>query len=607
MRSTFFGLNTLLRALQAQQQALDTTNHNIANAGTDGYSRQTVKLTPNTPYTSVAGNKPFGASLQLGTGVLVAEIRRERDIFLDLELRRQSHQAAQWETTASGLTELEAVFNEPGPFGLRSLMSGLFSAWGDLSNNPQSGAARSAVRGAAEQMTQGFNDTAQRLMYARQDVSGQIALKALEINDLGARIAELNAEIANVLSQGDAPNDLMDERDRLLDQVVSLAGATYRSEQDGTTTVLVDGRQLVSGNRVSRLVTEPKKLADGTQIHELKWAEDFRAADVDGGEVGGLIRLRDEIIPQQLRQLDLLASTIAGNVNTTHRGGFGIGQYASTVSNFFEPMMGAKLSESGLAHELVAGTYTIGNTTLSVDPMNQSITDVMNQVVGALNAQPGVTVAATWAHDSATGRVTLNYGTAAAGTTVKLGAATDSSNLLGLLGLVGASDTNTGLDGFGNTLHLITGTEPVALVSAAKIGLDAAIKADANALATAAGASAGLVTSAGPGDNRAALDILALQRSTFSAIGSLSFEEYYANGAAELGALTRQAEQSASTQAMLVEHLQARRESMQGVSLDEEATKLIQYQRAYQAAARGISALDEMLDTIISRMGRVGN
>ena len=109
MRSTFFGLNTLLRALQAQQQALDTTNHNIANAGTDGYSRQTVKLTPSTPYTSVANNKPFGASLQLGTGVLVAEIRRERDIFLDLELRRQSHQAAQWETTASGLTEVEAV------------------------------------------------------------------------------------------------------------------------------------------------------------------------------------------------------------------------------------------------------------------------------------------------------------------------------------------------------------------------------------------------------------------------------------------------------------------------------------------------------------------
>jgi flagellar hook-associated protein FlgK len=270
-------------------------------------------------------------------------------------------------------------------------------------------------------------------------------------------------------------------------------------------------------------------------------------------------------------------------------------------------MMGAKLSESGLAHELVAGTYTIGNTTLTVDPLNQSITDVMNQIVGAINAQPGVTVAATWAHDAATGRITIDYGTAAAATTVTFGSGNDSSNLLSLLELTGASDVITGTDGFGNFLHRSTGTEPVALISAAKISLDGAIQADVNAIATAAGSSAGLTTSVGPGDNRGALAILDLQRATFSATGSATFEEYYASGAAELGALTRQAEQSAATQTMLVEHLQARRESMQGVSLDEEATKLIQFQRAYQAAARGISALDEMLDTIITRMGRVGN
>src|SRR5687767_183825 len=163
MRSTFFGLNTLLRALQAQQQSLDTTNHNIANAGTDGYSRQTAKLTPSTPYTSIASNKPFGASLQMGTGVVVAEIRRERDQFLDLELRRQSHQAAQWDTSAAGLSEIEAIFNEPSEFGLRSIMSGFFSAWGDLSNNPQSGAARTAVRAAGERLASAFNDTSQRL------------------------------------------------------------------------------------------------------------------------------------------------------------------------------------------------------------------------------------------------------------------------------------------------------------------------------------------------------------------------------------------------------------------------------------------------------------
>src|SRR6266542_799045 len=430
MRSSFTGLNTLLRALQAQQQALDTTNHNIANTGTDGYSRQTVRMTATTPYTLPAGNKPFGMPLHLGTGVMVAEIRRERDLFLDLELRRQSHQQSEAEATANGLTEIEAIFNEPGDFGIKSLLSNFFSAWGDLSNNPQSGAARSAVRSAGDQLALAFNDTARRLIAARQDVSSQIALKVPEVNGLAQRIGELNAQIANVLAQGDTPNDLLDERDRLLDQVVKLTGATYRGEGDGTTTVLLGGHAVVSADRVNRLVTEAKNLADGTQIHEVKWANDYSPATIDGGELAGMIRLRDELIPQQLHQLDLLASSIAGNVNQIHRGGYGIGQYADKVSNFFEPMAGAALSETGLGHDLVAGTFTIGNTTLTVNPLSDSITSIMNQVVATINAQPGVTAPATWSLNVQTGRISLTYQTAAPTTTVAFGSSTDSSNLL---------------------------------------------------------------------------------------------------------------------------------------------------------------------------------
>ncbi|HEU5317065.1 MAG TPA: flagellar hook-associated protein FlgK, partial [Chloroflexota bacterium] len=202
MRSSFFGLNTLLRALQAQQQALDTTNHNIANTGTDGYSRQRVSMTTTTPYTAPAGNKPAATALQLGSGVMVAEIRRERDLFLDLELRRQTGTQAEWEAMAGGLAEVEAIFNEPSDDGIRSLVSGFFSAWGDLSNNPQNGAARTAVRSTGDQLANGLNDAARRLMALRQDVSGQIALKVPEVNDLASRIATLNTQIANIISQG---------------------------------------------------------------------------------------------------------------------------------------------------------------------------------------------------------------------------------------------------------------------------------------------------------------------------------------------------------------------------------------------------------------------
>jgi flagellar hook-associated protein 1 FlgK len=187
---------------------------------------------------------------------------------------------------------------------------------------------------------------------------------------------------------------------------------------------------------------------------------------------------------------------------------------------------------------------------------------------------------------------------------VPIGAAGDTSNLLKLLGLTGATDVVT------NPLTIdrqIGGLQPVALVSASKISLDQAIRSSVDAIAAAAGGAAGLSSAAGPSDNRNALAIIALQRAAFGALEGVSFEDFYANHVADLGAQSRQATDTAATQEMLVDHLKARRESFSGVSLDEEATQLIRFQRAYQAAARGISALDEMLDTIITRMGRVGN
>jgi flagellar hook-associated protein 1 len=601
MRSAFFGLTTLLRSLQAHQRALDTTNHNIANANTNGYSRQLVSLAATTPYTLVAPNRPAGTALQIGTGVMVEQIRRQRDAFTDLQLRLQMQQQTMWGAVAGGLQEVEAIFNEPGNNGLRTLVSNFFNAWSDLANNPQSGGARTAVRATGEALAYGFNDLATRLANSRQDVSTGIALKVPEVNSLGGQLAYLNVQIRNAIAAGDRPNDLMDQRDRVIDDLVKLTGATYRQESTGEVTVLLGGRTFVVGDRVNTLTTEPRYLANGISIHDVKWVLDYSVVKFDGGEIGGMIHLRDELIPERQRQVDLLASTIAGTVNQTHRAGFGINYYADKVSNFFSPGTAVPLSQTGLGHDILGGTIRVGNTTIDVNPMVQSISDVMAQITAAINATPGVTAAANWALDPETGRIAITYQSAAP---VAIGGPGDTSNLLQLLGLRGAPDTVT--DSLTNDRR-VSGQGSVALFSAAWLSLDQAIKNDIDAIATAAGASAGLASATGPGDNRIALALAALQRTAFSALGDNSFEAFYASSVADLGAITRRAEQTAITQKMLVEHLEARRESLSGVSLDEEATQLIRYQRAYQAAARGISAVDEMLETIILRMGRVGN
>ena len=129
MRSSFFGLNTLVRGLMAQQEALDTTNHNIANANTEGYSRQTVKMAATTPFTLPGLNRPAGVPLHVGTGVQVTQIQRQRDSFNDLELRQQWQSQSRWDTLADGLRQVEGVFNDPGDHGLQSLISNYFNAW----------------------------------------------------------------------------------------------------------------------------------------------------------------------------------------------------------------------------------------------------------------------------------------------------------------------------------------------------------------------------------------------------------------------------------------------------------------------------------------------
>lgn len=600
MVSAFHGMNTLLRSLQSQQQAMDTTNHNIANANTEGYSRQTASMAATSAFTVAGSNRPGGVALQLGSGVTVTQVQRARDLFVDLELRDQSQSGEQWETLAAGLRQIEGLFNEPSDQGLQKLVSNYFNAWSDLSNNPESNATRSVVRAGGEALAVGFNDIGQSLAQTRQAFDGAVTGKVAEVNDLAAQVAGLNSQIVQLTGLGDQPNDLRDKRDVVLDRLVDLTGATYKESSTGSVTVLVGGRTLVNDTRATPITLESRPLASGTNIHRLAWSHDNADVTIPGGEIAGLLQLRDEIVPQKMRQLDQLASRIAGTVNDQHRQGNGIGAAAASVSNFFDPMtVTTALSGTGLANDLTAGTVTVGGQAVAVTPSSQTLNDVMLAITTAVEATPGtVPGSATWALDSASGKLSVSYTST---TQVAFGAPGDTSTLLASLGLQGAPTTVSAAGP--PPTYTVTGLDALPLVSAARLSVDQAIKNDLAAIAAGGGAS----PTTGPGDNRNALTIAGLQRTRFAALGEASFTDFYAGTVAALGAETRQAEETSAHHALLTQHLEQRRESTSGVSLDEEATRIIQYQRAYQAAARGISALDEMLETIILRMGRVGN
>jgi flagellar hook-associated protein 1 FlgK len=239
---SFTGLNTALRGVQAQQAALDVVAHNVANVETPGYSRQEAVFTASPSLRLGAGAKADGTGAQLGTGVEVESYRRLRDDFLDLQYRAQNMAAGQSDVQAKrlGVVQSGLASNTDGDLG--KLMDKFWSAWQTLSDNPTDASAKAGVVGAAQNLTQRFNtldaDMASAGAQATSDLSDMLS-SAGPIKPIADELASLNSQINQAVGAGTSPNDLLDRRDLLLDQL----------SQYGQVSVSADPTLDAAGNR----------------------------------------------------------------------------------------------------------------------------------------------------------------------------------------------------------------------------------------------------------------------------------------------------------------------------------------------------------------------
>lgn len=468
MRSTFRTLNTATLGLAAQQVAVETVSHNIANANTPGFSRQDVTFQTTAPY-SVPTLHGMATAGQVGTGVVVSSIRRLRDTFLDGQIRLQTAGQGEQEITRDTLEQIEVVFNEPSTSGTATMMSRLFNAWQAVANKPED----TSIRAALVEEARNFAAMAQRnngqLSQIRTDINQKIQLKTTQINSLGQRIAALNAQIGQVESVGEQPNDLHDQRDVLLDQLGKLAQISQATNANGSVNVFIGSSALVLGNDALTLANGANANGDATVV----WAGTGAAVTLNGGEVQGLITVRDGALTDQQADFNTLIGGIITEVNTIHATGYGLSDAVMPSRKFFNGSDASNISV---------------NPTLVADP-----------------------------------------------------------------GLVAAAST--------------AGT---------------------------------------PGDNSKALAIAKLRDKMTLSGNTATFQTFYQTITARLGTLSQKAGAAADNQTALVNLLTRRKQAVAGVNLDDEAANLIKYQRAYQAAARVVSAVDEMLDKVINGMGRVG-
>jgi len=295
LRSTFHSIETVKRSLFTQQAALQTTGHNIANANTAGYSRQTVNMQATRPIEAI-GMTHSAIPGQLGTGVEFTSITRIREQYLDNQYRNQSQDQGKWSIQADTLDKLEAIFNEPSDTGIRTLFDNYWKSWSDLAKDPENITARKVLRENSIALADSINLASKQLSDMERDLTDNISAKTSQIQTLISNIANLNGEIARIAGYGDNPNDLMDQRDLLTDQLSSIVNVTVTATSQGYN-INMGATALVTGNQAAAVDAGSLEAAFGT--------------DLTSGELYGMVNSRNTYVQDYKSQLDTLANSLA--------------------------------------------------------------------------------------------------------------------------------------------------------------------------------------------------------------------------------------------------------------------------------------------------------
>jgi flagellar hook-associated protein 1 FlgK len=293
-----------LSALKAQQRALEVTSHNIANSTTPGYSRQRVDLAAPVPENGNPG--------QIGRGIDVTAIRRMADVLTTERLRQSEGESSRLAFVRENLTIVQQAFNEPGDNGLAQITNQLFASFEDLSANPESAAVRSTAIQALDTWAGTVSSLAQRLEGVRADLQSALESDVKSINDLSASIAQLNQQIRSQVNLGNSPNDLLDRRESLLQELTGHVAVNVRTDpRDQSVAVDIDGHLLIGTDRADSLLVRSN--ADG-DLSIISSYSGF-AVEPTGGRLGAIVDLHKNVVPGIQDQLDTLSATVAKALN----------------------------------------------------------------------------------------------------------------------------------------------------------------------------------------------------------------------------------------------------------------------------------------------------
>jgi flagellar hook-associated protein 1 FlgK len=349
--------NIAQSALMAQEAAIEVTGQNIANAQTPGYSQQTLALSASPSNVTPAGS--------FGTGVSMTTVTRSRDVLLDQQYRTQSAPASGYQERSTLLGEIQDVYGEPSTTGLASTMDNFFNSWSELASNPDDASAKAVVQQAGAQLASTFNNYATQLSNIGASTQTGISDSITQLNSLTSQIASMNAQIVAASASGASPNDLLDQRDTMLDQLSQMVSITVQSNKDGSDQVNIGGTQIVNGTAATSLT-----LGSGIPLTVATANGDVLQSP--GGQIGAMLTVANVDLPAAQNGLNTLASSIITDVNTQHEAGYS--PPAGTGVDFFDSSPANATAQNMRLSATVAGDpSTIATGSAANAPGDNSI------------------------------------------------------------------------------------------------------------------------------------------------------------------------------------------------------------------------------------------
>jgi len=622
-------LGNALSALVSYQRALATTSHNIANADTEGYSRQRVDFATRVP-------QQLG-STTIGSGVKVASVSRVYDNFTAGQLRSAQAAFSAVDNSYQLASQLDNALADPN-LGLGASLSRYYNSIQGVADDPSSISSRQLMLAEAQGLGDRFADLSAQLASLSREVNVRISTSVSDINDLATQVADINLLISESKGKfGTTPNDLLDQRDQALLSLNELIGIKSVEQNDGTVSVFVgNGEALVLGDRTIKMnavsnVFEPGRIEVAM---DLGGGNAVISSSLSGGSLGGSLNFRDGLLDETRNELGRISLAVASSMNEQNRAGIDLrGNQGADIFSVPDPVVHRSINNSSatqMTAQITDLSQVTGNNVLM--RFNGSSWSFFDEA----NGQPvsGVTGSGSVADPFQLSGVQFSLNGAAAagdqfvlrpteGATAGLkivltdpagiaaAAATRSltgSNNIGTgsisqTNVVDSSDpnllNNVDIEFLNANTYQVNGSGSFSYTP----GTDLNINGNQFVLNGSPVAGDHFFIGANTnavGDNRNILKLAGAENLKLLNGGTVSVQDAVNGLVGDIAVATRSAQINKQSQENLLTQTRARYESVSGVNLDEEAANLLKFQQAYQAAAQATSIANDLFQNLMS-------